>query len=404
MIDNTTTGTTILEASSTTSALYVASKTKYRAVFFNLKTFGSNCTLVADYWNGSTWSPLTITDGTRTATGANSLKQHGNVTWNKPNDWALNSNITGEELYWIRFRTSTAPVTAPTARSLTRNGDRRFAVYAAPFDYAPSFCVDSRGNTVVGNSNGISTKLLTVSDVRNPTSTAGGGGISCVLSAGGGIYMKQDSIGAEAKYEMFSGLLHVGTMTNHPMSLWTMNLERARISNLTGNMGIGTTIGSVVTQPEGRLHVRTDAAYSTVPLMERNLQTTDTLETSLVLLSTKTTDMADGFGTALEFSIRDNAGVRNTIAKIGAERAGADTTGNLIGYVTNAGVSTEVVRFKPDGTQTLKIGDSSISPSASTEGTFRYRKTSSPNTSNIDVVMQTGSGTYEWVNVLTNSW
>lgn len=51
----------------------------------------------------------------------------------------------------------------------------------------------------------------------------------------------------------------------------------------------------------------------------------------------------------------------------------------------------------------LKFSDSSISsPVAADEGKIRYRKDS--NNSYCDMVMQTGSSTYAWVNVMTQSW
>jgi hypothetical protein len=64
--------------------------------------------------------------------------------------------------------------------------------------------------------------------------------------------------------------------------------------------------------------------------MERSGQTTDALFTTQRLLATKTTDMADGFGTAFSLNIQDNAAVINLLGYIGAVRAGADNTGNIV--------------------------------------------------------------------------
>jgi hypothetical protein len=68
-------------------------------------------------------------------------------------------------------------------------------------------------------------------------------------------------------------------------------------------------------------------------------------------------DMVDGFGTALNFKIKDSAAVENEIANIVAVRDGADNSGYLGLWTKNAGSSAERVRIAKDGavsvTQTL---------------------------------------------------
>lgn len=60
-------------------------------------------TLTCQYFNGSAWTALTITDGTAAA-GA-TLAVDGSVTWTIPYAWALTS-INNASGYWLRFKVS----------------------------------------------------------------------------------------------------------------------------------------------------------------------------------------------------------------------------------------------------------------------------------------------------------
>lgn len=69
-------------------------------------------TLVAEYWDGTEWVELTITDGT--ASGGATLAQDGTVTWAVPADWQSNAVGSLGNKYWVRFSVSAA-LTAGTA-------------------------------------------------------------------------------------------------------------------------------------------------------------------------------------------------------------------------------------------------------------------------------------------------
>ena len=324
--DDINTGVPLLDIGSTTAAFLVGGLSKYRSVFINIKTAAASpstqCLLLADYWNGSAWTALTITDGTEGLIGGQrvTLRASGIVSWTKPADWALHQ-LEGEgssyTLFWIRFRVSTTNLTtAPTGRCITRNGDKILAAYCSALDYEPIFQVNCLGNVVVGNSNGTSTKMLTVSDVLNPTSMAGGNGMFVNFTAGGGIYMKGGA--CEGKFESFSNVIQIGAMTVHPMSLWSNNQERM--------MFPGTYFGTDILQTVGQI-VATKTATNSYTKQA----------------------MADGFGSALTFVIEDNDAVRNTVALVGAARTGADNTGDFIIQTASAGTLTERMRIKYDG-------------------------------------------------------
>ena len=254
-------------AAGTTSAFYVAGDTKFRSLYVNMRTTagsaGIGVTGIFEYWNGSTWATLTVTD--RTANFA----QSGVIIFDKPADWVKNIP-TGMDAtynyYWIRVRSSTNVTTAPVVSSFSRNGDKRFTVYSANLDSTPSFAVMSNGNTMignnydsvkskltVGNTNGTTSKLVTISDVANPTSLAGANGMLVALQSGGGIYMKSETGSVEGKYEAFNGSLQIGSMSGHPLGLYSSNQVRMTIDTV-GNVGVG------VVSPLARLHIEPVAA------------------------------------------------------------------------------------------------------------------------------------------------
>ena len=107
-------------------------------------------------------------------------------------------------------------------------------------------------------------------------------------------------------------------------------------------------VGSAITTPAGVLHAGASAFLDTV-LFERTGQTLDVFVASMRLLVTKTTNMADGFGPAITLAIQDDAGVINAIGAIGAIRAGADNTGNLVLAPTVAGTTVPMVWVRATG-------------------------------------------------------
>ena len=53
-------------------------------------------------------------------------------------------------------------------------------------------------------------------------------------------------------------------------------------------------------------------------------------------------------------------------------------------------------------TSSIQVGDNSATASSTNVGSIRYR--TSGNNSYVDMVMQTGASTYEWVNIVQNNW
>jgi len=66
-------------------------------VFGTAGVQNTTITLAWEYWNGSAWTALTVTDGTT------KLTVNGSVTWTIPGTWATTA-VNGTTCYWVRVR------------------------------------------------------------------------------------------------------------------------------------------------------------------------------------------------------------------------------------------------------------------------------------------------------------
>ena len=111
----------------------------------------------------------------------------------------------------------------------------------------------------------------------------------------------------------------------------------------SGRLSIGVTSGAV-----NPLHV--EATDNTAAKFRRSTSSTTTgLGDPAIVEYSTGGDMADGFGVVLGFSIRDSATTSNNIAFIGATRAGADNTGDLIFHTYASGSQSEKMRITSTG-------------------------------------------------------
>jgi len=86
---------------------YFGNTTTFSELYFNINTAGAGYNLVWEYWDGSSWAALTVSDGT------NNFSKSGWVFWTSPANWATNS-VNGVTRYWIRVSTTTNPTTTAT--------------------------------------------------------------------------------------------------------------------------------------------------------------------------------------------------------------------------------------------------------------------------------------------------
>lgn len=121
--DNTTearlaggTAFTLFPTPATGDRTYFGLSAKFTRLKFAFGTVGTTATYVWEYSNGSTWTALTVVDGTTNFTIA------GSVTWTAPASWATNA-VNGVTQYWVRVRfTGTSPATNPLVTSVSSLG------------------------------------------------------------------------------------------------------------------------------------------------------------------------------------------------------------------------------------------------------------------------------------------
>jgi hypothetical protein len=131
-------------------SLYVGAEVPFAGAEIDVDaTNGTSATLAVTYWDGTTWTNITPTDGT--ASGGAPFAQDGNVTWTVPTAWvkaALNDAVVGEmqnvgilthPLFWTRWVVSAANDASTTLNSLIAiNRSTAYAELAAgqPFEEA----------------------------------------------------------------------------------------------------------------------------------------------------------------------------------------------------------------------------------------------------------------------------
>lgn len=94
----------------------------------------------------------------------------------------------------------------------------------------------------IGTTAADSTKLLRLGNGNDGfNSTANGMGLDFFSDSG--IFIRDSNNNVEAKYEIAGSVMGVGTITNHPVTLWSNNVERARLTGV-GFFGIGGTPGT----------------------------------------------------------------------------------------------------------------------------------------------------------------
>ena len=147
----------------------------------------------------------------------------------------------------------------------------------------------------------------------------------------------------------------------------------------SGNLGIGTFF------PQEKVHV---SGSSNVRL---EVEATDSTVAALKLTNTAGS-YASFVNASGELNTYDYnaASVRTTLLTNG--NFGIDATSPQSKLQVNGGV---------------QLANDTASPSASKVGTFRYRSASTgmgTYASYVDMCMQTGTSTYAWVNIVTNSW
>src|SRR5262245_47827919 len=106
---------TMFQTPGVNDEFYMGLSAQFDRITFDIATAASGGTFVWEYWNGSAWVTLTVTDGTSAFT------VDGKVTWTIPGAWATTA-VNGTTQYWVRVRSTVAPSTNPTVNSCTITG------------------------------------------------------------------------------------------------------------------------------------------------------------------------------------------------------------------------------------------------------------------------------------------
>jgi len=164
--------TSIFNTGDTIGALYIGALIKFDEMFFNLVSVGADMLLVTEFWNGTTWTDISIgTDYYVDYT--NNLTISGDIVWDATalTNWDaayLPDKIEdGYLLYWIRIRSISNPTTLPIVNNVVRGGNKRFLVNTAPLSYRPAFYIDSLGRVNIGGGNITGNNVLQINNVQN---------------------------------------------------------------------------------------------------------------------------------------------------------------------------------------------------------------------------------------------
>lgn len=109
---------------------YVGSLNKFTFMYFNFETVGSALTGVWEYYNGSAWAILTVTDST------NVLTKNGVVRFEAPVDW-FDISVERQNAFWLRYRLTAGGGTSPALKHL---------FIAPPPGYVDLYVTDLSGN------------------------------------------------------------------------------------------------------------------------------------------------------------------------------------------------------------------------------------------------------------------
>lgn len=124
---------------------------------------------------------------------------------------------------------------------------------------------------------------------------------------------------------------------------------------VTPTLGVATATrqGIGVAADGSRLLLVKGDVSGGVATIERTNATTNLPVGTVIIKGTSTGDMTDGFGSAFQFAIEDNAAVENLIANIQGIRDGADNSGGMVFATHNAG--TAAVALTISSTQVLNV-------------------------------------------------
>ena len=132
---------------------YIGHAEPFTGVEIDIGTAGVGGTVVWEYWDGSAWQALSVTDGTAGFTAA---PGNHDLTFTPPGDWAatqINAAVQGEKLYYIRARLTAVYTTNPILDDATLQGGR-VRITANAHGFNPGQVVTVKGIVGTTEANG----------------------------------------------------------------------------------------------------------------------------------------------------------------------------------------------------------------------------------------------------------
>ena len=121
--------TMTLSSMTSSDYLYIGGTQPFESFKLDMNAVNSNsATMTVQYYNGSSWTSLTVTDGS--ASGGATMAQDGNVTYTLPTNWQI-VDVDGTTAYWVRVSvtaTLDSSVTTTDIFLLQRDTATHFAV------------------------------------------------------------------------------------------------------------------------------------------------------------------------------------------------------------------------------------------------------------------------------------
>ncbi|QDP48443.1 MAG: hypothetical protein Unbinned6747contig1000_1, partial [Prokaryotic dsDNA virus sp.] len=133
---------------------------------------------------------------------------------------------------------------------------------------------------------------------------------------------------------------------------------------------------------------------SSIASIERTSSETNTVRGSLYIKHTTDGNMADNFGSAVSFQIKDSAGTDNDIAHIFAQRDGADNSGALLFKTISSGTANSAMKISANGLVTITNGAAGLN----IVNTGNLTAFHIPSSSNYQIGTQTNDKMSFWTN------
>ena len=206
----------------------------------------------------------------------------------------------------------------------------------------------------IGTTDGLASKMLTVSDMQTPLNSAGANGILVSMYNGGGIYMSGGAGAGNvtAKYEAYGSALGVGTMSPHPVYITSGDATRMSI-NSAGVIVITSTTNAVSTN-SGALIVQGGVGIWRDLWVGGALNVAGGINATITGVSTTATNVANGSAGAIPYQIASGVtgfiGIATTSGWILTSNGTTATWSNNVGFTINTATNANLVNVTDDPT------------------------------------------------------